>query len=518
MQAKTITSCVRVDLVRPLGANWDDVNPQMYALSDAGSRAMNEAILSMLVLARSQCPHEFPKVDRAEGAHVGRQKGAALTVCKICGAPSMRTECYRAISEAIEKDRTYWAAQATSPEAKSNARLLAKARHREALYVPSTVLLAWSGLAYTQMGKWLKNRHDMRVPSFRRGAPIAVSGTGWSIKKDGKGYVLRVQLAGSPRHPSTIEFALGVDGGSAHAMLRQICEAGEGVKPGDCKIVREERRSPGDGITRSVWAARLSVTRPATKATLDPEKKLAVHRGIRTFLTAADTSGWTDAIDDGSQLLAFKAQMMRRRHDWYGYKKHPGKRAKGRGWWRRYEMYRKLEETEENFTQSFIRERAAWIVAKATQRGCGTIVLEDYSAKELADGAGSERVERLIRRFPLAALREAIVWSAKKAGLSVDVVASEWESCTCPKCGNVDAGQDSGRGNFTCTASGCGLRRSVDAVACWNMLLRAGTGTTPAPGLAEHEASVARFVGDARERRGGAKKSVGTRGVQNRIG
>jgi IS605 OrfB family transposase len=124
-----------------------------------------------------------------------------------------------------------------------------------------------------------------------------------------------------------------------------------------------------------------------------------------------------------------------------------------------------------------VKQIAARVVRECIEKGRGTIVLDDWSSRDLADGMqrrGEDRGAAIVRNWPFAMQREAIKAAASKAGIALVVVPSENESATCPKCGNVDAKQDGGRGVFECLVASCGVRRGVESVAAWNMLAAAG--------------------------------------------
>jgi IS605 OrfB family transposase len=180
-------------------------------------------------------------------------------------------------------------------------------------------------------------------------------------------------------------------------------------------------------------------------------------------------------IGDGQDVLAKKAQWASRRGALRAHKRELGAGAKGHGEKRRYETYRALDDVERNWVKTYVQQRAAAVVAVAGKFGCGSVVLEDYGAKAMADDVDGQNAEvaRLIRQFPFAQLKTAIEWACAKAGIRVVIVPAQYESVTCPKCGNIDASQDGGRGVFRCAK--CSLERSVDGVAAWNMLRSAGS-------------------------------------------
>ena len=81
-----------------------------------------------------------------------------------------------------------------------------------------------------------------------------------------------------------------------------------------------------------------------------------------------------------------------------------------------------------------------------------------------------------MRRFPLAQLKGAIEWAAKKRGIAVEEVESNGNSRTCPNCRHEHTPEQSSAfgkaGVFRCEE--CKLERPVDMIYPWNMLVRDG--------------------------------------------
>jgi hypothetical protein len=104
----------------------------------------------------------------------------------------------------------------------------------------------------------------------------------------------------------------------------------------------------------------------------------------------------------------------------------------------------------------------------AKKRGVAKILVEDW-ANPATKGAPEldERVEKLVRQFPLGALKDSIAWAAKGAGIELSEVPTCGNSKRCPHCGHVhDQAQYP---IFTCEK--CQLRRPVEMTFPWNMLV-----------------------------------------------
>jgi IS605 OrfB family transposase len=444
-ERRRLVATVSAELVKPLGGDtWEGVGARLRDLRDASHRLLNAGVTACAIT-------------NASGRGDGKALGAAARA---------------AVKEQIERERQD-ARQALDKEARKKgddrAALRATLERRAVLSIPSAIEDFTARKAYQAYSDYRKHawRGDKSLPSFKGGAPIFFrDGDGaWEIAKDGRNYTIAVKLLAGCT--GKVVFALGASGGSAFAHLRRMVEQPPelGVKLGDCKIIYVPRKKKWFVRTSYSWNA-------PERPELDPARMIAVHRGIRSFLTWA-CEGDVGVLADGRDVLARKAQFAARRSGYRAHKRELGRGAKGHGQSRRYETYHALDEVENNFIKTKCQQVAAAIVKLALVRSCGTVVIEDYSARELADSAENEHLQRLIRQWPFARLKEAIAWACRREGLSLREVPAQYESVTCPECHHVDAESDKGGGSFECTE--CGLKRNVDAVAAWNMLNEAGS-------------------------------------------
>jgi len=325
-----------------------------------------------------------------------------------------------------------------------------------------------TGVIKARFGKWRKQRfagHE-RFPSFTSGT-IMVRDTGWRLGRDDKGLVLSVKLhAGLTER---VQFALRADGGSAHAQARLLASGAASIKQGDCKLVWDD--------SDKKWSVRLAYTRPLEDAkALDPSRVLSVHRGVRCFLTWADSDGGTGILKAGAgqDIANFKKQMTRRRA---GMRSHMAgsPRHRGHGWWRKFDNYRALDDTEARFTDTKCKQAAAEVRKLVLAGGYGTVLLDDWNVRQMAAVVAKFEgpyAAWLVRRFPFAQLKGAIECALEPHGVGIVASPAAYESIECPSCHNIDASQDDGRGTFTCKA--CAFKRGVDGVANLNALARAG--------------------------------------------
>lgn len=471
-----IVAVVEVEVVKPIGEDrtWDALGHRLSDIESIAHRLLNSAINDMATLdavqrlawltnpARKGTGKRAP-LDPSPGLADERKDGVSL-----------RTAANRAVSLALEENRRYWqdevpkiAKALQGAKSETEARLLRqdlnRAERRAQFTMPGAMAAAYADLAYAHYETFRKaSRGEKSLPSFRRGSPILFRSDMVSVSfvppEGGRpgGYLLRVALGASDNW----DLAVVPMGGSAHATMRAVTggDPDAAWKALDCKIVRRKKK----------WFAKLAYARPRPAFTGDPKIVCAVHLGIRNALTVGCSDGRAQILDTGGKLLHVKAQMLarRKRLSEVGKNGSLGPGSRGHGTPTRFSRLEQLEDAEARFTKTQIQQWAAAAVKRARMWNAGTLVLEDYSPKELADQADSEHVERLIRKFPLAALRDAIGFAALKAGLRVEKHSAAYISQTCPECGVVSPSNDQKDGMFGCVM--CGHRREVDLVAAVN--------------------------------------------------
>jgi len=405
---------VKVAIVKPLGMTWDEAGKLLRGLQFVAHRIINRALLRML----------------AEDA--GHREGAA----KRLPLGKLRTLSYQAVNDAVEVE------------------------HDDKDAIASAVKLGMAGAAMEEYKRWRETewKGERRFPLADGRAPIYVTSSGdtWGVARVDGSYVLSVKL--TPGRTSKTRFVLGPDGGGAHAHMRRLV-GGADVKLGDVKIVRDKRRKR--------WLACMSYSWPRPDR-IDGLHVVALHRGVRSFLTAACTDGYAQELASGGDVLAIKAQMRARKRSLRKHVRECGSGARGHGRARQLATYQALENREARWVRTKCQQVAAAAVKFAKRRGASAILIEDYGTP---GGDGDEHIDRLVRQWPFYQLKSAIEWACARAGIEAREVPASYISQRCPACGSVDAGQVSGE-KFTCLQ--CTYRRGVDHTAALNMLSAGG--------------------------------------------
>ena len=475
-----LTKTVRLGLIKPLGgATWEEVGPRLRDMNGTMHRLLNAGI-------------------RAAATADGKGK-------------EMLQASRSAVKLALEGERVYWAGKGEAFEGSNHDP--GKASRMQDFTLPSVVedtVAATAASAFADAKKHMV-RGDKSIPSFNRHAPIFFRDghTSWSIRKDIEGrWEVGFKLGTEARGELTW-FAAGVSGGSAHADLKMMISGVPGVKLGNAKIVRNERRTVGPrGKRRPAWEALLTFSFPPKERT-GRDGVVAAHRGIHNMLVMVSTgaNAW-EVPGDGYRKAKEGFTARRRSLSQHTRRGELGGGARGRGTARRYKALDDLGDAEARMIKTACQQAAARLVEFALHEEAGRIAIEDYQTIE------KDEVARYLPAWPWAQLKSAIEWAAKKAGLVVFEVPSAYISVTCPCCGEVSAASTRGwtpmtesqrraeeerarssgeqprthqirmfccdtmrglaeraAGAEDASRAGCGLERNVDHVAAWNMLL-----------------------------------------------
>lgn len=479
-----VVSTLRLEIIRPLDGDWNAVGPALRALRAPLHRVLNGVITDLEIEERSG---KFGKADD--------------------GKIPAQSRSYQLVRDLWQHEREVAAARVAARKLNPRATVYS-GDEQIALVQPSgMVILGTAGAVYARWKKWGKEKWKgkMSLPSFKGGSPIYIASSNESVQitpSDGLA-VLTLPLfgAGDDSRETRASFIVRPYGGSGFAALRQILADPSCV--GDCRLVEDADR---DGKRK--WMAFVSFHTLVKE--VPKGRTMALHRGVRTFLTAAiarsddGKEAYTVVLADGGDVLAHKAGYDARRRSLGKHRAELGVGARGHGKARREEHITRLEDAEARWVRTKCQEIASHAMRLAEKRGVSRILVEDWTnpAKDGAPELG-EYLECLIRRFPLAQLRESIEWAAKKRGYTVEVVASDGNTRTCPNCRHLHTPEQSHafgkNGVFRCEE--CQLERPVDMIYPWNMLVRDGK---PLP-LKDQIAATKRAVAKLKD---GATKKV----------
>ncbi len=436
----TLIATLRLEVVKPLDCDWDTLGSQLRTIQLPLHRVLNSVITDLEVNDRAG------KYKKGNGLGPG---GKDL---------HPRTDSYRLTRDSWENERRQAADRVARKKSYAGDDQLSQ------LQPSSSPVLGLSNAAFARWQKWKKEawKGTMSLPSFKSPSPIYVVGQGVKLTSENGSAVLSVQLLKGP----WTRIVVRPYHTSGFAAIKRILQNPDSM--GDLRLVRETH----DG--KQKWQAFVAYSFEVEE--VSKGRTMALHRGVRNFLSVAisregSQEAYTTILETGEDIRRYKDVYKARLRSLSSHRRQLGTGAKGHGHARHYERVTKLKGAEERWVRTKCQEVAAHAIRLGERRGVTRILIEDWTnpAKDGAPELG-KHVEQIVRSFPLAQLREAILWAAKKKGWEVEVVPSDYNSRTCPNCGTVN--EDVNGTTFRC--SKCLLERSVDVIYVWNMLLRDG--------------------------------------------
>ena len=407
---------VRVELIKPLDEPWETAGATLRLLAKTTPKLLNAAM------------------DARIACSVAGSEAVKAAVSPDTRGSSPEALMYQAALRAIDRLRE-WGAKHNHPFA--NLEMAAS--------IVSCIARA-AAQAYAR-----RDQEKARFSSER----ILVRNTDAKLLEDGS--VLSVKL----RPVGAIRFALAGSYGEHRALLRKMA-AGE-IECGDCKIQRDEERGK--------WYALLAYKAPpAQPVGMDPNRVLAVHRGVRNALYLVSTAGHVKSLPGGKYVAQRQALQARIKNIRQISAPERGDGAKGHGRARRFQTHDALGDKLARATRTWCQQAAAFVAQMARAWGCGTVVIEDYGGIE---PAAERTLRRVLDRFPLYQLKQCITSRLEMDGILLRETPSAFISSTCPRCGHVDQAQHNTRtGIFHCKV--CGWERPADLVAGLWMLRHSG--------------------------------------------
>jgi hypothetical protein len=219
---------------------------------------------------------------------------------------------------------------------------------------------------------------------------------------------------------------------------------------------------------RGRWFLRMSYTKLVEAR--EGAIRVAVRRGIRSFLVVACSDGDVRSLDGGHDILEFKRRIDGRRRSFS--RRARGEGAIGHGTRRSVAPLIALSDTEARFSKDRCKRAASLLAKYALSRGASEVLLEDFSSPK------REGDYWIVARWPWYMLGEACANALEMVGIKVSKAETAGGRRRCPGCGHVhDKAPETttrmvlGGGEprtWECVA--CGLKRPPEEVQAINML------------------------------------------------
>jgi transposase len=469
MTTETITSTLKLEIVKDMDREWDDLANVLHGLSTPLHRVMNRAITQL----------ELEVV------------GDNLPVYKKTGKP------YTKRGRAYQLVRDFWAEERAKSRGKKKPSQLDKIIAATSPH--GSVLLGIGARVNTHWKKWDQNRWrgEQVLPTFRKNQPIEIASSNNAVTIDDAGSglaIVNLRLLGTPdggrpkrNNDGLFRLLVRPYTSAGFADLRRILADNKML--GSARVRWTKVRPKKKNRKRSEpkvwrWQVQLAWTRPVEQRT--EGRVMAVRRGVNTFITAAVSrdekrEAYTTILETGDDIIQHKRRYQARRRSLGQQFRQLGRGARGHGKGRREQHYARIGDKEARWVDSKCREIAAHTVRLAERKGVATILLEDWS-KPKNDGKKPDTITPAIvfyvNSMPMGKVKDMIEWAAKKKGITVEIVSGKYQSRRCPKCEHLHEETPlrrdyNGRKTiFLC--DGCKLERNVDVVAAWNMLVNYG--------------------------------------------
>jgi hypothetical protein len=187
-----------------------------------------------------------------------------------------------------------------------------------------------------------------------------------------------------------------------------------------------------------------------------------------------------DLVQDS--LLQTKLAFDAKRSSMAQHLNHQGRGARGHGRNRFLRIKTEVSEKEALFTKSYCEQQGSLVARLAsgmtlthegwvqTREPYAEVLLNDWST-HLAHHP-DKRIEKILRRFPSALLREKIIWALTKAGINYRVL--KVGTSLCPSCLKGKMEFDKISSNYICNNDECKQEIPKDFLTAW-ATFRAGT-------------------------------------------
>jgi len=314
---------------------------------------------------------------------------------------------------------------------------------------------------------WMGHQDEQSLPRFTTPS-CEVDADQYKLTMKGRelSVALKIQGADGGRIP-VIDLDAYARGGSGWADLRRILSG---------EWERRSARLVWDDARRR-WLLKISVMKPR------PELKhgvgaMVVCPGVDSLVRVWGSNGWRGPADDTASIIARKLRIDSRKSQLGQHKDFQGHGARGHGRGRFTKLLRRFGDAEARFDKTHIQQGAARVVQLALGQRLGK---NGWSEREgsvgevLVNSFGSfcpthpdRRIERVLRRFPICAQRDAICWALRKAGIPHRVVKS---ANLCPACGEAKVVHYSGM-DWCCPK--CHLRAPRDLWTAWQTFIAGG--------------------------------------------
>lgn len=222
------------------------------------------------------------------------------------------------------------------------------------------------------------------------------------------------------------------------------------------------------------WYLNLCVSMPEGEAPKPDEPKvLVIRRGSFRWQVAMTSDGDRVTLYDkgeASHIIHIKQEEHARRNAKACHLHYQGRGARGHGRKRFFRIKNQSLDREARRIDTWIDKFVAHTDRMVGEMGFTDVVIEKHD-ESVPPTHPNPYVQKVIRQFPYATMRERLANKIEQRGVRVHVVSNDYKPVKCPKCGkNTDRKE---KGDLRVCKS-CRFTAYEDTIAMWHLLQAAG--------------------------------------------
>lgn len=306
-------------------------------------------------------------------------------------------------------------------------------------------------LKWKQMSKEVLCAQTASLPTFKKSHPITFHNQAFKLLGEDSTYAFSIQLCPKSYDKTRYSFALNtkkLESGQKTVLDRIV--TGE-YKHGAVQLL--ERKNKWFVVIPYSFESR-------ENSTLDPNIRVGVDLGISHPAVCAVNNSFKRLYlkEEGATILSFNCQIYNRRRNVLGNNKKVLDRRSGHGRANKLKPIKKFRRKIEHFRETANHRISKAVVNFALDNHAGVLVLEDLS------NINSKAL--FLKNWPYYDLQEKIRYKAKREGITVEIVKPVYTSQRCSRCGYIAKENRKGH-QFKCIS--CGQSFEADYNAAYNL-------------------------------------------------
>jgi transposase len=416
LESKTLAGTLKVEIVKPELASWDDVGPRLRAMRMTLGPALNRAM-------RELYPEAVAMLDAFKRRADDRNSAKYAFTGKI--GPVLQRMWNDEMATALAREQS----EREKPKRQSRPMPEDAFVHVTEYWTAETMDNIASRFTGEHLKDLLANRASF--PSWHASAAFYARSRSCEVEGPPSRAVLTVPLLGAGKKATRVIVA--PCGKNGEAMWRKLV-SGE-VKLGRVGISYDENRRK--------WFALISWSgEPVAEVT--STGVAAAHIGVSRFVQIVTADGFEHNVS-GEDIVVARQRFAHRRASIQRCINTMGSGSKGHGVKRRMRPVTNLEDAESRFVTTRIRQIAAGAIAWCLAHNVGLLLWPDMTDsregfERKTGGEAHEEVRRMIHSFPFYELAQAVDREGKQRGVRVEIKNVAYDSQTCPACGYADPG------------------------------------------------------------------------------